>query len=289
MHCPTTPLGARLRYGGIFKYEFVANFPPSLSAKEFCRSVNICGSYGKELSVLFFWLMVYFQNVQYLSFLNTCPGRLQAMVLCTRGHASSMLMAALFTMLWCSCDTDHILTTQTKRASVSLSCKSRRSKTTNIKMLSTHYKDRSQLPDLYQSVACHECESWLLCLSVQTVVHGFTMLRYNCDTDPILYTTLIHQTHTHTFNGPFSGTTGTRKVKPICILLKQETVSGGGINWAICKSAPRFRQITTPALHHSVFYRPDALPAAQTTGSKDWRQSASWSVQWIHTHTHTPV
>ena len=29
---------------------------------------------------------------------------------------------------------------------------------------------------------------------------------------------------------------GTRKVKPIWILLKQETVSGSGISWAICKS-----------------------------------------------------
>ena len=36
----------------------------------------------------------------------------------------------------------------------------------------------------------------------------------------------------------------------------------------ICKSAPRSRQITTPALHHSVFYRLDALPVAQRTASK---------------------
>ena len=64
---------------------------------------------------------------------------------------------------------------------------------------------------------------------------------------------------------------GTRKVKPIWILLKQETVSGSGISWAICKSAPRSRQITMPAPHHSVFYRPDALPAAQPTASKHWR------------------
>ena len=42
-----------------------------------------------------------------------------------------------------------------------------------------------------------------------------------------------------------SGWAGTRKVKPIWILLKQETVSGSGISWAICKSAPRSRQITT--------------------------------------------
>ena len=49
------------------------------------------------------------------------------------------------------------------------------------------------------------------------------------------------------------GSAVTRKVKPIWILLKQETVSGRGISWAICKSAPRSRQITMPAPHHSVF------------------------------------
>ena len=61
---------------------------------------------------------------------------------------------------------------------------------------------------------------------------------------------------------------GTRKVKPIWILLKQETVSGSGISWAIRKSAPSSRQITMPAPHHSLFYRPDALP----TAPKHWRQ-----------------
>jgi len=34
---------------------------------------------------------------------------------------------------------------------------------------------------------------------------------------------------------------GTRKIKPTWILLKQETVSGSGISWAICKSASRSR------------------------------------------------
>jgi len=82
------------------------------------------------------------------------------------------------------------------------------------------------------------------------------------------------RTHTHPFNGPFLGLprwAGTRRVKPIWISLKQETVSGRGISWAVCKSAPRSRQMTTPAPHHSVFYRPDALPAAQPTASKHWR------------------
>ena len=72
------------------------------------------------------------------------------------------------------------------------------------------------------------------------------------------------------------GWAGTRKVKPIWISLKQETVSGSGISWAICKSAPRSRQITTPAPHDSVFYRPYALPAAQPTASKHWRTLGSW-------------
>ena len=67
------------------------------------------------------------------------------------------------------------------------------------------------------------------------------------------------------------GWAGTRKVKPIWILLKQETVSGSGVSWAICKSALRSRQIIMPAPHHSVFYRPDAVPATQPTASKHWR------------------
>jgi len=37
-------------------------------------------------------------------------------------------------------------------------------------------------------------------------------------------------------------------------LLEQEIVIGSGISWAICKSAPWPRHITTPASHHfSVF------------------------------------
>jgi len=78
------------------------------------------------------------------------------------------------------------------------------------------------------------------------------------------YTYAYTHTHTHTcltalFPG-LSGWASTRKIKPIWISLKQETVSSSGISWAIRKSAPSSRQITMPAPHHSVFYRPDALP-----------------------------
>jgi len=41
------------------------------------------------------------------------------------------------------------------------------------------------------------------------------------------------------------GWAGTRKMKPIWILLKWETVSGSGISWAICKSAA----ICNPTVH----------------------------------------
>jgi len=67
-----------------------------------------------------------------------------------------------------------------------------------------------------------------------------------------VWTDIISTTHTRVqaFNGPLSS----------------------AISWAICKSAPRSRQTTKPAPHHSVFYRPDALPATQPTASKHWKK-----------------
>jgi len=47
-------VATRLRCGGIFKYELVANLPLSLLVKDFWKLVNICGSYGQEFGVLFF-------------------------------------------------------------------------------------------------------------------------------------------------------------------------------------------------------------------------------------------
>ena len=53
-------------------------------------------------------------------------------------------------------------------------------------------------------------------------------------------------------------------------------MSGIGIIRAICKSASSSRQKTSPAPHHSVPYRPDALPAAQPTNtSKHWRPNTT--------------
>jgi len=57
-------------------------------------------------------------------------------------------------------------------------------------------------------------------------------------------------TEQHLFNGPLSRFTQVswyQKDKTNLDLLEQEIVSGNGISWAICKSAPRPSQITTPA------------------------------------------
>ena len=59
-------------------------------------------------------------------------------------------------------------------------------------------------------------------------------------------------------------------------------MSGSGISWAICKSAPCSRQTTTPAPHHSVFTSrmPFLLPNQQrqsTEGTKHWVVIAMFS------------
>ena len=50
-----------------------------------------------------------------------------------------------------------------------------------------------------------------------------------------------------------TGWAGTRKIKPIWILLKQKRVSGSEIRLAICKSAPCSRQITRQHLTAQFF------------------------------------
>ena len=88
-------------------------------------------------------------------------------------------------------------------------------------------------------------------------------------------------THTHLtaiFPG-LRGWAGAKKVKPVWILLKQQTVSGSGIRWAICKSAPRSRQTTMPAPHHSVFHRPDRMPFLPPNQQRQ-------STEGFYTHTY---
>ena len=91
-------------------------------------------------------------------------------------------------------------------------------------------------------------------------------------------------THTHPFNGLFSGTTWVSRYQKGKTNLKQETVSGSGISWAICKSALRSRQITTPAPHHSVFFtgRMPFLPPNQQHQSTEGTQSTAGTNSNMH-------
>ena len=58
---------------------------------------------------------------------------------------------------------------------------------------------------------------------------------------PVCYKAINTHTRLTALCPVLPGWASTRKVEPIWILLKQETASGSGIGWAICKSAPRSR------------------------------------------------
>jgi len=56
-------------------------------------------------------------------------------------------------------------------------------------------------------------------------------------------------------------------------------VSGSGTSWAICKSAPRSRQITTPAPHRSVFYSTDSRShIGKVNNQKTWNHIKLWFI-----------
>ena len=117
--------------------------------------------------------------------------------------------------------------------------------------------------------------------------HNYSIVTSNPAVLVLSHFTYVH-IHTHTrLTALFPGLprwAGTRKAKPIWILLKQDTVSGNGISWAVCKSAPRSRQITTPAPHRSFFTgRMPFLPSNQQCQSTEgilpmfMQEYAGWS------------
>ena len=72
---------------------------------------------------------------------------------------------------------------------------------------------------------------------------------------------------------------GTRKVKPIWILLEQETVSGSGISWAICKSAPHSRQhASTPPLSFLQARCPSCHPTKSVKALKAKTELSIYSI-----------
>ena len=129
----------------------------------------------------------------------------------------------------------------------------------------------------------HQLGCMQVCISLQTDNHASTppLSIYRPDALPAAQPTVSkHRRHKHwlsttttillqPFNGLFSRTTWVsryQKGKTIWILLEQKTVSGSGISWAICKSAPRSRQITTPVLPPLCFLQA-GCPSCRPTNS----------------------
>ena len=82
--------------------------------------------------------------------------------------------------------------------------------------------------------------------------------------------------HTHPFNGPLSGTTRVNRYQKGKTSLDFTEARGSEWQWHQLGHMQVYTSLqtdTTPASHRSVFYRPDALPAAQPTASKRWRQT----------------
>jgi len=123
-----------------------------------------------------------------------------------------------------------------------------------------------------------QCSIVSLCQLLNLSWRRSYFLTYFHTTNLLWHTHARTHTHTHTrltalFPG-LPGKAGTRKVKSIWILLRQETVSDSGISWAICKSAPRSRQTTMPAPHHSVFTgRMPFLPPNQQRQSTEGKKA----------------
>jgi len=82
--------------------------------------------------------------------------------------------------------------------------------------------------------------------------------------------------HTHLFNGPFSGTTRVSRYQKCKTNLDFTEARDSQWQWhqlgrmQVCTSLQTDNHASIPPLS---FYRLDALPAAQPTASKHWRQS----------------
>ena len=103
--------------------------------------------------------------------------------------------------------------------------------------------------------------------ATRPISQQFQLIQISCINPPVCSSLIstVHlppsnhpHTHTHTpFNGPLSGTTQVSRYQKGKTNLDFTEARDSEWQWhqlAICKSAPRSRQITTPAPHHSVFF-----------------------------------
>jgi len=118
------------------------------------------------------------------------------------------------------------------------------------------------VPKQYLNVCCHNAT-----LSMLIEVYVDSVL--SC------YDGIDRGNNTHTFNGPLSRTTGVSRYQKG--KTNRDFTEARDSEWQwhplghmqVCTS---LWTDTTPAPHRSVFYRSDALPAAQPIASKHWRQ-----------------
>ena len=93
----------------------------------------------------------------------------------------------------------------------------------------------------------------------------------------------IMYTHTHPFNGPFSGTTQVSQYQKGKTNLDFTEARDSEWQWhhlghmQVCTSLQTDNHASTPPLF---FYRPDALPASQPTLSKHWRPLCNCTVMY---------
>ena len=94
---------------------------------------------------------------------------------------------------------------------------------------------------------------------------------------------LMLHTHTHPFIGPLSGTTRVSRYQKGKTNLDFTEARDSEWQWhqlghmQVCISLRTDNHASTTPL--KVFYRPDALPAAQPTSSKHWRQLLTMKLQ----------
>ena len=85
----------------------------------------------------------------------------------------------------------------------------------------------------------------------------------------------LYSTYIHPFNGTLSGTTRVSRYHKGKINLDFTEARDSEWQWHQLGHTQVCTLLQTDnhaSAHHSVFYRPDALPAAQPTASKHWRQ-----------------
>jgi len=116
-----------------------------------------------------------------------------------------------------------------------------------------------------------------------------TLLQNNSDSKTWAH--LLQLTHKRTFNGPFSGTTRVSRYQKGKTNLDFTEARDSEWPWhqldhmQVCTSLQTDNHGSTPPL---CFYRPDALPAAEPTASKDWRQQlniGNYFISWNKTAT----